>query len=111
MTFRRTAATDFEFHGQRISAGDKVGMFYSSGNRDPEVFAEPNQLDLSRDPNPHISFGGGGVHYCLGNQVARSQLRAMLRELLRQLPEIRAGEPEFLVGHFVHAIRAMPCYF
>lgn len=111
MTFRRTAVADFELGGQRISAGEKVVMFYASGNRDAEVFADPGRFDLSRDPNPHVGFGGGGVHYCLGNQIAKAQLRAIFRELLHQLPDIRAGEPDYLAGNFVHAVRAMPCFF
>jgi len=111
MTFRRTAVADFELNGQRISAGEKVVMFYASGNWDTEVFTEPDKFDLSRDPNPQVSFGGGGAHFCLGNQVAKAQLRALFNELLHQLPGIRAGEPEYLAGNFVHAVRAMPCYF
>lgn len=111
MTFRRTAATDYELGGQTIRAGDKVAMFYASGNWDPQVFEEPDRLDLSRDPNPHLGFGGGGQHYCLGTHVARAQLRALFGELLRELPQIEAGEPEFLAGSFIHGIRALPCTF
>jgi cytochrome P450 len=111
MTFRRTAVAEVELGGQRVLPGDKVVMFYPSGNWDTEAFADPNTFDLARDPNPHVAFGGGGVHFCLGSQVAKAQLRALFRELLRQLPEIRAGEPEYLAGNFVHAIRAMPCHF
>ncbi|ORV42793.1 cytochrome [Mycolicibacter engbaekii] len=111
MTFRRTAATDYELGGQTIRAGDKVAMFYSSGNRDEQVFDQPDRLDLSRDPNPHVGFGGGGQHYCLGTHVARAQLRAIFGELLVQLPNIEAGEPEYLAGSFIHGIRAMPCTF
>ncbi|MBW0015994.1 MAG: cytochrome P450 [Mycobacterium sp.] len=111
MTFRRTAATDFELGGQRIRAGEKVVMFYSSGNSDPEAFDRPDRFDLSRSPNPHLGFGGGGAHFCLGAAVARAQLRAIFGELLRQLPDIRAGEPSYVAGNFVHAIRSMPCTF
>ncbi|BBX23275.1 cytochrome P450 [Mycolicibacter terrae] len=111
MTFRRTAATDYELGGQTIRAGDKVAMFYASGNRDESVFEDPDRLDLSRDPNPHLGFGGGGQHYCLGTHVARAQLRAIFGELLRQLPDIEAGEPEYVAGSFIHGIRAMPCTF
>lgn len=111
MTFRRTAATDLELGGQQISAGEKVVMFYTSGNRDTEVFDHPERLDLSRDPNPHVGFGGGGVHFCLGAHVARAQLRAIFGELLRQVPEIEAGEPAYVPGNFIHAIRSMPCTF
>lgn len=111
MTFRRTAATDFELGGQHIRAGEKVVMFYASGNWDTEAFDHPERFDLSRSPNPHVGFGGGGLHFCLGAHVARAQLRAIFGELLRQLPDIQAGEPAYLAGNFVHAIRAMPCTF
>jgi cytochrome P450 len=111
MTFRRTAATDFELGGQTILAGEKVVMFYPSGNWDTEVFDHPERLDLSRSPNPHVGFGGGGVHFCLGAHVARAQLRAIFRELLRQLPDIQAGDPTYVPGNFIHAIRSMPCTF
>lgn len=111
MTFRRTAATDYELGGQTIRAGEKVVMFYASGNHDDTVFDSPDRFDLSRDPNPHVGFGGGGQHYCLGTHVARAQLRAIFGELLRQLPDIKAGEPEYLAGNFIHGIRSMPCTF
>lgn len=111
MTFRRTAATDFELGDQAIRAGEKVVMFYPSGNWDTEVFDHPERLDLSRSPNPHVGFGGGGLHFCLGAHVARAQLRAIFAELLRQLPDIQAGDPAYVAGNFVHAIRSMPCTF
>ncbi|CDO05912.1 cytochrome P450 [Mycolicibacterium cosmeticum] len=111
MTFRRTAAADVELGGQRIAAGEKVVMFYASGNWDAEVFDRPEALDLGRKPNQHLGFGGGGRHFCLGAHVARTQLRALFAELLTQLPDIAAGEPTYLAGNFVHAIRAMPCSF
>jgi cytochrome P450 len=111
MTFRRTAATDFELGGQTIRAGEKVVMFYPSGNWDTEVFDHPERFDLSRSPNPHVGFGGGGVHFCLGAHVARAQLRAIFGELLRQVPDIQAGDPAYVPGNFIHAIRSMPCTF
>jgi cytochrome P450 len=111
MTFRRTAATDFELGGQSIRAGEKVVMFYTSGNWDTEAFDHPERLNLSRNPNPHLGFGGGGVHFCLGAHVARAQLRAIFGELLRQLPDIQAGDPAHVPGNFIHAIRSMPCTF
>lgn len=111
MTFRRTAAEDTQLGDQQIRAGEKVVMFYSSGNFDTEVFDRPDQLDLSRNPNPHHGFGGGGIHLCLGAHVARAQLRALFEELLTQLPRIEAGEPSYVPGNFVHAIRRMPCTF
>lgn len=111
MSFRRTAATDFELGGQTIRAGEKVVMFYPSGNWDTEAFDHPERFDLSRSPNPHVGFGGGGVHFCLGAHVARAQLRAIFGELLRQLPDIQAGDPTYVAGNFIHAVRSMPCTF
>jgi cytochrome P450 len=111
MTFRRTAAKDVELAGQAINAGEKVVMFYSSGNFDTDVFEHPERLDLGRNPNPHVGFGGGGVHFCLGANLARAQLRAIFGELLQQLPDIQAGDPVYLAGNFIHGIRSMPCTF
>jgi cytochrome P450 len=110
MTFRRTAACDYELHGQRIAAGEKVVLFYSSGNFDHTVFDDPQRFDLSRDPNPHHGYGGGGRHFCLGAHVARAQLRAIFGELLTQVPDISVGEPSFVTGNFIHAIGSMPTY-
>jgi cytochrome P450 len=107
MTFRRTAARDFEFRGQQITAGDKVVMFYSSANRDEAVFDRPNELDLSRDPNPHVAFGGGGVHHCLGNQLARLQLRILFEDLLTRAPDITADEPVLMPGNFFNVFKRM----
>ncbi|MBJ7384905.1 MAG: cytochrome P450 [Mycolicibacterium sp.] len=111
MTFRRTAAVDVELGGEKIAAGDKVVMFYASGNFDTDVFDAPGALDLGRKPNPHLGFGGGGRHFCLGAHVARAQLRALTHELITQLPTITAGTPDYLQGNFVHAIRSMPVTF
>ncbi|HEX4559053.1 MAG TPA: cytochrome P450 [Mycobacterium sp.] len=111
MTFRRTAATDFELDDQTILAGERVVMFYPSGNWDTEVFDHPERLDLSRSPNPHVGFGGGGLHFCLGAHVARAQLRAIFGELLRQVPDIQAGDPTYVAGNFIHAVHSMPCTF
>ncbi|WBP92339.1 cytochrome P450 [Mycolicibacterium neoaurum] len=111
MTFRRTAASDYELGGRAITAGDKVVMFYSSANWDSEVFADPHRLDLGRHPNPHVGFGGGGRHFCLGAHVARAQLRAIFGELLRQIPDLEVGEPSYVAGNFVHAVRSLPCSF
>ena len=111
MTFRRTAIEDTELAGQPIKAGDKVVMFYPSGNWDTRVFHDPDTFDLSRSPNPHVGFGGGGNHFCLGNQVAKSQLRALFRELLTRIPDFRAGDPVMLEGNFIHGVKSMPIHF
>lgn len=109
MTFRRTAADDCELDGVQIGKGDKLVMFYSSANRDEDGIDRAHELDLSRDPNPHISFGGGGIHHCLGNQLARFQIRALFVELLTRCPDIVAGEPELSPGNFFHIVKRMPC--
>ncbi|MVU80716.1 cytochrome P450 [Nocardia sp. ET3-3] len=111
MTFKRTCVQDYELAGQRIRAGEKVVMFYPSGNWDTTVFTDPHVFDLSRDPNPHVGFGGGGTHFCLGNQVAKSQLRALFRELLTRISDFRAGEPQMLAGNLIHGIKSMPITF
>ena len=105
MTFRRTAAHDTELGGHHVTAGDKVIMFYSSANMDTEVFDHPEQLNLSRSPNKHVAFGGGGIHHCLGAQLARRQLAATFTELLTRLPDIHTvGEPELGNGNFFHTV-------
>jgi cytochrome P450 len=109
MTFRRTATRDVELAGAHVRAGDWVVLFYSSGNRDDAVFDQPERFDITRSPNPHVGFGGGGVHYCLGNQLAKTQLRAVFRELTTRVPELEAGEPVYLAGNFMQAIKSMPC--
>jgi cytochrome P450 len=107
--FRRTATRDIELHGSKIAEGDKVVLFYESANRDEAVFAEPWKFDLQRNPNDHLGFGGGGAHYCLGAQLARSQLRSLFSELLRRAPDLTVGEPDYLAGSFIHGIKRMPC--
>lgn len=111
MTFKRTAVREFELGGQRIEPGDKVALFYASGNWDSAVFDEPDRFDLSRQPNPHLGFGGGGIHFCLGNQVAKMQLKALFREVLHRLPDIAAAEPVLLEGNFIHGVKRMAVSF
>lgn len=111
MTFRRTARVDTEVGGQPIAAGEKVVMFYRSGNRDEAVFAEPERFDLSRTPNNHVGFGGGGAHFCLGSNLARTQMRALFQELLFRLPDLEVGEPEYLAGNFINGIKRLPARF
>ena len=93
---------------KQIKAGDWVLMMYSSGNRDERVFADPNTFDIRRSPNPHIAFGGGGPHYCMGHFLAKIQLKALFRELIFRAPTLRVGEPEYLTGNFVRAVKSLP---
>ncbi|KUO03497.1 cytochrome P450 [Streptomyces caeruleatus] len=110
LTFRRTAAQDTELAGRRIRAGDKVVVFHASANRDERVFSEPDRLDLSRAPNPHVSFGDG-PHVCLGAHFARLQLRVLYQEALRVLPELRtAGPPKRLVSNFINGLKSLPVH-
>ncbi len=108
LQFARFAVADTELAGQPITAGDKVGLFYCSANRDESVFSAPGSFDLSRSPNPHLGFGGGGPHFCLGNQLTKSELRNLFRELLTRLKQIEFGEPDLLHSTFVHGIKRLP---
>ncbi|MEU4361128.1 cytochrome P450 [Promicromonospora sp. NPDC023987] len=108
ISFTRTATEDLELRGQRILAGDKVAMFYASGNRDEQVFEDPHRFDLSRGRSPHVGFGGGGVHYCLGNSVAKAQLRALFTQILTKLPDVTVGEPHRLTSDFINGYRHLP---
>ena len=111
MTFRRTATEDTVLAGQEIAAGEWVAMIYSSGNRDESVFDRAHEFDLSRDPNPHVGFGGGGPHFCMGNFVAKMQLREIFNQLMHRAPTLTLGEPTYLTGNFVRAVKSMPYSF
>jgi len=106
MTFRRTALRRYELGGATIEPGDRVVIFLNSGNRDEKWFTDPNRFDITRKPNLHIAFGGGGPHYCLGSHVAKMQLKAIFSELYRRLPDIHTvGDPEYLAGTFIYGIK------
>lgn len=111
LTFRRTATRDTEIRGQRIAEGERVVMFYHSGNRDEAVFTDPHVVDITRSPNPHVGFGGGGPHFCLGSHLARVQLRSLFGELLARAPDLSVGEPEWLAGNFINGIKRLPVTF
>jgi cytochrome P450 len=89
----RVAATDFELGGKRIRAGDGVRMILGAANRDPEVFADPDTLDITRDPCPHLAFGAG-IHFCLGAQLARLEAQIALPALVRRFPRLRRASEE-----------------
>ena len=110
--FRRTALSDTELGGVEIAAGDKVVVFYASANRDESVFIAPDQFDVGRDPNPHVGFGGGGPHFCLGRHLAALELRVLLQALTERMPGIRLdGEPSRLRSNFINGIKHMPVRF
>ncbi len=109
--FRRTATRDLELGGQKISENDKVVISYASANRDEDVFDDPGRFDITRDPNPHISFGDG-THFCLGANLARLQTRVLLTELLTRLPDIEASGPATrLRSSFMNGIKHLPARF
>lgn len=110
--FRRTATTDTTMHGQTIKAGDKVVLWFVSANRDETVFDDPDRFDIGRNPNPHLAFGQGGPHVCLGSYLARLEIRVMFEELLPHLHKFSlAGKPERMCSNFTNALKRMPVRF
>lgn len=108
MQFRRTASCDVTLGGRDIRAGDKVVVYHASANRDETVFPDPDRLDLTRTPNDHVSFGSG-PHYCLGAHLAKTQMRAMLGQVLTRMPRIRQdGEPVRLTSNFQNGLKHLP---
>jgi cytochrome P450 len=110
--FQRTVTADTVLNGQQLRAGDRVVMFYGSANRDEDVFVDPDRFDVGRSPNPHVAFGAGGPHLCLGMHVARIEIAAVFRELLIRMPDLEpAGEPELLASSFIAGVKSMPVRF
>jgi cytochrome P450 len=106
---RRTLTRDFELSGVKMAAGDKATLWYNSANRDESKFADPWTFDVARDPNPHLGFGGGGAHFCLGANLARREIRVVFDELRREIPDIVAiEEPARLLSQFIHGIKRLP---
>ena len=107
--FARTAVEDFELSGTTIRAGDDVGLWYPSANRDETVFENPYTFDITRSPNHHLAFGGFGAHFCLGANLARWELRAALRALAPILNTFeRTGPPQRVANLHVSAIHTLP---
>ena len=106
---RRTATRDTEVAGQAVKAGDKLALWYVSGNRDENVFDDPHHFDVRRDPNAHQGFGGGGRHFCLGAGLARLELKLWIEETLRRFPSIEIdGECERISSTFLNQYRTIP---
>jgi cytochrome P450 len=107
--FRRTATRDVELGGRTIKAGDKVVIWYVSANFDEDVFADPLRFDVGRKPNPHITFGGGGPHYCLGAYLAKLEVQVMFDALLPRLADFElTAPPERMRTNFTNALKRMP---
>ncbi len=107
--FRRTTTQDAEIAGTRIPAGAKVTTWLVSGNRDEEVFEDPDTFDVGRHPNKHMAFGPGGIHHCLGAHLARLEVRIAFEEMLRRVEGFElTGKPERLRSNFFNGIKRMP---
>lgn len=108
VSFQRTATQDTELGGQKIRKGDRVGLFYSSANNDPEVFENPGTFDITRDPNPHLGFGGGGPHFCLGKSLAIQEIDLIFNAVADTLPDLRlAGDPRRLRAAWLNGIKEL----
>jgi cholest-4-en-3-one 26-monooxygenase len=112
MYFRRNVTRDTEIRGQEIKAGDKVSIWYISANRDEDVFDDPFTFDITRDPNEHVGFGGGGPHHCLGSNLARMEIYVLLEEMARRIPHLElVGDVPPLRSNFIAGIKHMPVKF
>ncbi|MEP6626319.1 MAG: cytochrome P450 [Acidimicrobiia bacterium] len=106
--FRRTATADTSLGGATIRTGDKVAMMYTSANRDETVFVRPQEFDIHRDPNPHLSFGTG-EHFCLGIHLARLEGRVFFEELLAHFPTVElTGDPRRQRSNLNNALKSLP---
>ncbi len=109
MYFRRNVTEDMEYKGHHIAAGDKVSMWYISANRDEDVFADPYKFDVQRNPNPHVAFGAGGPHHCLGMHLAKMEMKVLFQELVARVPKVEAlGSTERLRSNFINGIKHLP---
>jgi len=112
MNFRRQSTEPTELSGQAIGADEKVVFFHVSANRDETVFEDPQRFDITRHPNPHIAFGGGGPHFCLGANLARMEIRVMFEHLLDRMPDIHLdGKVERLQSSFINGVKHIPVAF
>jgi cytochrome P450 len=110
--FRRNAIAEMEIGGQRIEPGDLVSLWYVSANRDEDHFDQPEVFDVGRSPNPHVAFGGGGPHFCLGASLARIEISIFLEELVKRYRSVElAGPVDYLRGNFLNGIRHLPVTF
>ncbi|MET8164524.1 cytochrome P450 [Streptomyces sp. NPDC005329] len=106
--FQRTATQDTELGGKQIRKGDRVGLFYSSANRDPEVFERPDEFDVTRDPNPHLGFGGGGPHFCLGKSLAVLEINLIFNAIADALPDLRlVSDPRRLRSAWINGVKEL----
>ncbi|MEU9665744.1 cytochrome P450 [Streptomyces bobili] len=106
--FQRTATQDTELGGKTVRKGDRVGLFYASANHDPEVFERPDEFDVTRDPNPHLGFGGGGPHFCLGKSLAVLEIDLIFNALADAMPRMRLVEdPRRLRSAWINGVKEL----
>jgi cholest-4-en-3-one 26-monooxygenase len=109
MQFQRTAMQDTVLSGQPIKKGERVAIYYTSGNRDASALADPDRFDVTRKDNEHLAFGGGGPHFCLGANLARAEIRILFDTIAERMPDIAPlGPPRVLRSNFLHAIKELP---
>ena len=109
MFFRRNVTKDTELRGQKIKAGDKVSIWYISANRDEEIFPNPFTFDITRTPNQHVAFGGGGPHFCLGASLARMEMSILFEELVKRVASVeRIGPVKRLRSNFINGLKHLP---
>jgi len=107
--FRRTATRDAEISGVPVQAGDRVALWYVSANFDEDVFEDPQRFDVARRPNPHVTFGRGGPHFCLGSFLAQLEIRILLEEILaRKVRFELTGDPVRLSSNFINGFKSLP---
>ena len=109
VAFQRTATADTEVGGQEITKGQRVGLFYASANRDEEVFTDPDRFDVGREHNPHVGFGGGGAHYCIGANLARMEINLIFEAIADLAPDITSlGPPKRLRMGWLNGVKELP---
>lgn len=112
VAFQRTAKEDTEVGGQTIKKGDRVGLYYAAANFDPEVFDDPYTFDIRRNPNPHLGFGGTGAHFCIGANLARTEINLIFNAIADSLPDITMlGDPQRLRSGWLNGIKELPVQY
>jgi cholest-4-en-3-one 26-monooxygenase len=107
--FQRTALNDVMVGDVEVKKGERVGLYYASANHDEDVFTDPTTFDITRSPNPHLSFGGHGAHYCIGANLARLEVEIMFNTLADRLPDItQLGEAKRLRHGWINGIKELP---
>ena len=109
MVLQRTATEDTEIAGRLVRKGERVGLYFASANFDEDAFGDPGRFDIGRTPNPHVTFGAGGSHYCIGANLSRLELKVMFDVLADELPDVHMlGPPRRLRSSWLNGIKHLP---